>query len=91
MEDDLMQKHNRFARGSGKYTCVECGKSTRETGNGESSANLCAECYEEAELLNAVSDGDMPELAALAEANPNARLIDLKKQLEAGHADVESK
>lgn len=31
-------------RGSGVYTCGRCGKRTRETGDGESSNELCRAC-----------------------------------------------
>jgi hypothetical protein len=40
------------------YTCEGCGKKTRETGDGESSVNLCAKCYEEAGLENEHSDNN---------------------------------
>jgi hypothetical protein len=38
------------------YTCLECGKKTRETGDSESSVSLCAKCYEDAGLYNQHQD-----------------------------------
>jgi hypothetical protein len=38
------------------YTCSVCGKKTRETGDGESSCNLCKKCYYEGGLENEHSD-----------------------------------
>jgi len=46
----------RFERGSGCYKCRVCGKRTRETGEGESSIELCRRCYDEAGLENDHSD-----------------------------------
>lgn len=34
-----------FRQGSGAYKCLECGKTTRETGEGESHVRLCKLCY----------------------------------------------
>lgn len=60
------QKNNRFVRtftrtGKTVYTCVECGKQTRETGNGESGLELCAFCYDLAGWENSLSDGHIDE------------------------------
>ena len=38
------------------YTCFVCKKRTRETGDGESSCQLCKRCYEEAGYENEHSD-----------------------------------
>lgn len=43
-----MKKYNRFSSNvhtSPIYTCAICGKETRETGEGESSLELCKNCY----------------------------------------------
>lgn len=55
-----MSKRNnsRFQRGSGVYTCRCCGKQTRETGQCESSCELCLACYEESGWENTHSDND---------------------------------
>ena len=37
-------KEKHFLRGVGSYKCHGCGRSTRETGEGESSYNLCKNC-----------------------------------------------
>lgn len=52
-----LYKKARFQRGSGAYKCRCCGKTTRETGNGESSVQLCKQCYYEGGLENEHSDG----------------------------------
>ena len=49
-------KINRFDR-HGTYICDSCGKLTRETGQDESSVQLCRLCYEEALLFNELQDG----------------------------------
>ncbi|MBI5259792.1 MAG: hypothetical protein HY855_25050 [Burkholderiales bacterium] len=40
------------------YTCRMCGKSTRETGDGESGVGLCWKCFEIAGLENTISDNE---------------------------------
>ena len=45
-----------FAKGSGAYTCVNCGKMTRETGEGESDLRLCLACFTQAGIENEMSD-----------------------------------
>jgi len=52
---------NRFEKGSGVYTCSSCGIRTRETGYGEADVKLCAFCYQEGVLYNALSDGEIAE------------------------------
>ena len=37
-----------FQSGSGVYICSDCGKRTRETGDGESGCGLCVACFDEA-------------------------------------------
>lgn len=50
--------NSRFQRGSGVYVCRICSKRTRETGEGESSVELCFACYERAGWENTHSDED---------------------------------
>jgi hypothetical protein len=40
------------------YVCLECGKRTRETGDCESGANLCRDCFEMSGIDNEHSDGE---------------------------------
>ena len=47
---------NKYEKGSGCYTCLDCGKKTRETGEGESGCKLCRDCYESAGLENEHND-----------------------------------
>jgi hypothetical protein len=49
--------HNKFAHGSGCYTCTVCGRKTRQTNPDAAGLRQCAECYEVGGLENAVSDG----------------------------------
>jgi hypothetical protein len=51
-----MTRRQHFQRGSGCYTCISCRKLTRDTGNGEGSLRLCADCLKEAERENHHSD-----------------------------------
>lgn len=46
----------RFQRGSGCYECHMCGKLTRETGESESSCDLCLLCYTKSGYGNQISD-----------------------------------
>jgi hypothetical protein len=55
-----MKKNNRFAKGSGVYTCQYCGKRTRETGSGESYAHMCLACWEDGGQENCHSDDNHP-------------------------------
>lgn len=43
--------------GAGAYRCDDCGKLTRETGEGESSLHMCAFCYLRSGLRNSLLDG----------------------------------
>lgn len=54
-----MARSSQFQRGSGCYTCLICGKRTRETGGGESGCNLCVRCMEVSGHENSVADGVM--------------------------------
>lgn len=54
-----MNKANRFAKGSGVYTCRSCDRKTRATGRGDNEdIRLCVECYELAGIENAFLDGE---------------------------------
>jgi hypothetical protein len=51
--------NSNFQRGSGVYTCQECGKRTRATGRGDCEhVQLCGECYDLAGWENLHSDRD---------------------------------
>jgi hypothetical protein len=51
---------SKFTRENGSvYTCTDCGKRTRETGEGESQHELCAFCFMKASWHNCVVDGEM--------------------------------
>lgn len=41
----MKKQYNRFQKNSGVYTCISCGKKTRDTGNDETSCQLCKKCY----------------------------------------------
>jgi hypothetical protein len=57
-----MARNNRFAKGSGAYTCSNCGKKTRSTGRGDNEhVGLCADCYDCGGDENAVADGTMTQ------------------------------
>jgi len=56
-----MRDNQRMQKGSGIYTCEECGTKTRETGEGESLVKLCLRCWEIAGCINSVNDGNMTE------------------------------
>lgn len=47
---------DKFELGSGCYECSDCGKQTRETGEGESSCELCLLCYVKSTEGNGLSD-----------------------------------
>lgn len=48
---------NRFARGSGCYTCSSCGKKTRSTGRGDNeNCGVCVKCFDNGGLENQHSD-----------------------------------
>lgn len=51
----MPRKFDRFDRG-GVITCIICGKRTRETGNGESSLEMCGECIELSGSENSLID-----------------------------------
>lgn len=48
---------SKFQKKSTTYRCCSCGKTTRDTGAGERSVDMCKACYQEAELENAHMDG----------------------------------
>lgn len=47
---------NRFQRGSGCFTCDQCGKQTRNTGD-NGPTGLCQACYDKCGMENAHADG----------------------------------
>ena len=53
--DKRKKKYNRFDN-EGVYICVECGKKTRNTGEG-AEVGMCGKCYRKAEAENAKADG----------------------------------
>lgn len=53
-------KNSKFQKGSGSYICSECGKRTRDTGNGEGELRLCRHCLEQGEWDNFIEDGGDP-------------------------------
>lgn len=71
---EMNNKHNsHFRHGSGCYECKNCGKQTRDTGEGESGWQLCRKCYDAWCTANGIIDGsytieDVPEnMRALVE------------------------
>jgi hypothetical protein len=48
--------NNRFGV-RGAFTCTNCKKLTRETGEGNGAVELCGACYQEMELRNEHRDG----------------------------------
>jgi hypothetical protein len=74
------QDANRFQSsafgGAGAYKCEACGKTTRESGLGESGMMLCKSCLSKGYIENAKSDygPKSPEYkAALKEYGPNVK------------------
>jgi hypothetical protein len=52
-----MQKGNRFAKGSGCYRCLNCGRKTRATGNCDNeNVQMCEECYNIGGIENLIAD-----------------------------------
>lgn len=63
------RKFDRFQKGSAVFPCTQCGKHTRETGEGESQLKLCKRCIFEVYVENAASDygeGSEEHLSAIA-------------------------
>lgn len=56
MENKMMVKNNRFAKGSGCYTCYCCKKLTRQVDRSAAMLGLCLKCYDEGGLENEHSD-----------------------------------
>lgn len=54
-------ENGRMQKGSGIYTCEECGKKTRETGDGESWVRMCRRCWDLGGLENSLSDGNITQ------------------------------
>lgn len=55
-EVERVRDLSQFAAGSGCYTCRSCGKSTRETGDGEADLELCRACFRESGRENRHND-----------------------------------
>lgn len=55
------QAGSMFGRQGGTYVCRCCKRNTRETGEGESDTQLCAYCFLESGIENALSDGAMSQ------------------------------
>lgn len=56
----MFRKANRFAKGSGVYTCRCCKHDTRATGGDGADVGLCDTCYELAGYDNLIQDsGDL--------------------------------
>lgn len=72
-----MRPLNRFAKGSGCYTCDACGHRTRRTGDG-ANVGVCELCYEIGGCENTMSDNS-PESEAYKDAERD--LITLKRKL----------
>jgi hypothetical protein len=51
----------RFRKGAGCYTCIYCGKRTRDTGNGGGDYELCKRCLDKAGDENLLSDGTITQ------------------------------
>lgn len=50
-----LDKKDKFDK-KGCYTCLSCGKKTRETGDGESDVQLCKKCFRDSQMENMYSD-----------------------------------
>ncbi len=72
-----MKDNRRFQRGSGVYTCGDCGKQTRDTGHGEADTGLCYRCMQNAEIENFVSDNDDNELREIKANHPEMDWVDV--------------
>jgi len=50
---------NGFTKGSGCYTCLNCGRKTRATGNNDNEhVKMCEQCYEIGGIENLIIDGN---------------------------------
>lgn len=78
-----MRDNRKFQKGSGVYTCINCGKQTRETGDGESSVEMCAACYELGGMENMHSDdGHEGNIADCAECREQMSEAAIARMLE---------
>ena len=63
-----MHASNRFGRVTPTYICGICTRRTRETGEGESGCQLCADCFYIAGMDNQHNDGGTkPDASDVAE------------------------
>ena len=60
-----MKTHNRFAKGSGCFSCRCCGKKTRNTGD-NGGCGLCPLCFEISSCENTLSDNGWGTFGDLA-------------------------
>lgn len=60
-------RNSNFGKGSGTYTCEDCGRRTRDTGGGEGDLRVCRWCMEIQMIENAISDGQYTEAQGAAE------------------------
>ena len=72
-----MRNLNRFAKGSGCYTCNVCGYRTRKTGDG-ANVGVCELCYEIGGCENTMADNN-PESEEYKDAERD--LITLNRKL----------
>jgi len=56
------ERNSRFQTGSGCFNCTECGKLTRENGDGNSQSKLCPACFERAGWENTHNDHHKPDI-----------------------------
>lgn len=49
----------KFQNRSSTYKCEDCGKLTRDTGEGEKEVGLCQFCFRVSTYINSIYDGDM--------------------------------
>jgi len=71
---------SRMMGASAVYKCGACGKQTRETGQDESSCELCAYCYLVFTLDNSLNDG------VIDDAEFSSQLAELQR--EYGRSDL---
>ncbi len=75
----MAQRYFQSHRGATVYTCGSCGIRTRETGEGESGCELCADCFYLCGEDNHYNDNGITPDAKEA-ATLQARLDNIKKK-----------
>lgn len=71
--------YNKFNE-HGAYKCSECGKLTRETGEGESDYSYCVGCFLEMQEENQRADNRTVDEEEAIILSPNTVTIDLTKE-----------